>query len=617
MKRRLSLAFICLYSSIFSLNLTAQDFIFTEVPNPPNTQFNSFVAQTDDFAYLSYFDNIYNSFLYAYDGETLTDLGGPDDYIYNFFLAEQDDNLYLAYNDYNYNTALVRYDGVDFTVLGEPDYNEFLNGYNFSLNGLDYFSWFESINFTSILRYVDGDELVDVELPDGLTFGNYIGSLNGEAFLILQDLNFNQTLYSFDGSDFTEIELPTNTSNPFLQYAADDALYINLFDGGFNSVLYLFDGNDFTLIEMPMGLTLNNFMGEIDGELFFNLNDAAYIGTLYKLNGTDWTAFPASNNYDLVFSAGFSDNAIYPAYTNDGFYTFTMGICDGETLEIIENPIGFQYSQFEVEWEGGAFAQYFDPVFNSALRYYNNEELLNVPSPDDLFYNNYEFEVDELLHFTFRDYNFNRTLYYLGEPNEAPTAADNTVQTLIETPYMFSIEEFNFTDLDDSDTLSAIQIIEKPTLGILHLDGANIGTGDFVPATEIENLTYIPFNGGEGMPYDSFSFKVFDGDDLSEEIYIMFINVLEELVGTDDNLLATSLEIFPNPATDFIQLEIDNYSPAEAVEILIYNQNGQAVERRVSNNLKETFEVSDWATGLYILVIRDGENMVSQRVIVR
>lgn len=616
MKKRLHLILIILFSYFYTADILAQDFIFTEVPNPPNSQFNSFVAQTDDNTYLSYFDNAYNTFLYSYDGETLTDIGGPVDYTYSFFLTEQDENLFLAYNDYDYNTALVRYDGTDFTVLGTPNYDEFLNGYAFALDGTYYFAWFEFINFTQILRYIDGDNLIDVEIPVGFTFGNFVGELNGEAFVTLQDANFNQGLYSFDGNDFTEVTLPDNTTNPFLQIATADALYINLFDTGFNSLLYIFDGNDFDLVDLPMGFTLGNFIGEVDNQLFFNLNDNAYNGTLYRLDGTGWTGFP-DTNYDLAFGDGVSNTAVYPSYTNDGFYTFSMGICDGTDLNIVENPLGFQYSQYQADWEDGVFASYFDATFNNSLQYYNGMDLQTVPPPNDLTYNFYEFELDELLHFTFRDFNFNRTLYYLGEPNEAPSAADNTVQTLVETPYMFTIEEFNFTDIDVDDTLSSIQIIAKPTLGILHSDGANIGTGDFILATEIENLTYVPFNDGMGMPYDSFSFKVFDGDDLSEETYIMFINVLEELVSTNDNLLATALEIFPNPTTDLITIKIDNYTPQQTAEILIYNQKGQAMERRMTTTLNETFVTDTWANGVYILVIREGENMVSRKIIVQ
>jgi hypothetical protein len=299
MKKKIHLLLLCLLGCFCINTVSAQDFIFTEVPNPPNTQFNDFVAQTDDNTYLSYFDNAYNSFLYAFDGEVLTDIGGPVDYTYSFFLTEQEGDLYLAYNDFSYNTALVRYDGTDFTVIGEPNYDEFLNGYAFSLNGFEYFAWFEFINFTQILRYVDGDQLVDVTLPAGFTYNNFVGEINGEIFVTLNDISFNTGLYSFDGTAFTEVMLPDNTTNPFLQVATDDALYLNLFDGGFNSLLYLFDGNNFELIEIPTGFTLGGYLGQIDEQLYFSLNDNTYNGTLYELDGTTWTSFPNAT-YDLV-----------------------------------------------------------------------------------------------------------------------------------------------------------------------------------------------------------------------------------------------------------------------------------------------------------------------------
>jgi len=616
MKRILPILSFYLFSCFFSNTVFAQDFVFTEIPNPPNSQFNSFVAQTDDNTYVSYFDAFFNTSIYELDGENLIEIGGPEDYTYGFFITEQDDNLYLAYNFIDYNDALVRYDGANFTVLNVSDYDEFINGYAFSINGTEYFSFFETFNFTTFLRMVDGDMLVDVELPTGLTYNNFIGELNGEAFLTLSDINFNTSLYSYDGISFTELSLPDNTTNPFAIFATDDLLYISVLDAAFNQSVYTFDGVDFTLLEIPTGFNIGGFQGQIGDNLYFRLNDDTYNGTLYELDGTTWTAF-SNATYDLVGNGGQSETAIYPTYTDDGFYTFTLGICDGDDLNFVENPVGFQYSRYNVDYENGILLNYFDETFNNSLQFYDNTELITVPPPADLIYNGYEFELEELLYFTFRDLDFNRTLYYLGEPNEIPTAADNTVQTLIETPYMFSISEFNFADIDVDDTLAAIQIIMKPALGILHLDGANIGTGDIVPATEIETLTYVPFNEGMGMPYDSFEFKVFDGNDLSEETYTMFINVLETLVGVNDDLLATSLEIYPNPATNFIKIAVENYTPQATPEILIYNQNGQAIERRFSYNLNETIEIGEWATGVYILVIRDGDSMVSRKVLVQ
>ena len=616
MKRFISFTLFLYLILIGNNTLSAQDFIFTEIPNPPGTQFNSFVAQANGTTYLAYFDNYFTNILYEFDGENLTEVGGPAGYNFSFFLTEQDGTLYLAYNDYNYNQVLVSYDGTDFTVLGTPNYDEFLNGYVFSVDGFDYFTWFEFINFTQILRYVDGDQLIDVAMPTGFTFGNFIGELNGEVFVSLQDMSFNTGLYSFDGTDFTEVLLPNNTSNPFLQFATDDALYINLFDGGFNSLLYLFDGADFTEIEMPAGFTLGGFMGQVGDKLYFALNDINFNGTFFELDIDTWTEVPVGGTYQPVFQAGMSETAIYPAFTDDFFYTFTMCVVDDAGATIVENPVGFQYSQYQVDWEDGVFTRYFDEVFNPALMYFDTE-LEEVTPPDNLVYNNYAFELDDLLYFTFRDFNFNQRLYYLGEPNEAPTASDNTVGTLIETPYLFEAEDFKFADVDVDDTLAAIQIIEKPTAGILHLNGANIGTGDIIPADDLETLTYVPFNGGEGIPYDSLSFKVFDGTDFSLDTYKIYINVSETIVGTKDNPLAASLAIFPNPASDYINLEIEDYYPEDGVEIMIFNHNGRAIERRMSHSLKETFEVYDWASGIYIIVIRDGEHMVSQKVLIQ
>ena len=616
MKRLLSLMLLYFFCSVGANFIIAQDFIFTEIPNPPGFEYGNFVTQTDDNTYLAYYDGNFQYYIYTFDGEVLTNLGGPDGFSYNFFLTEQEGNLYFSYNDPSFASALVRYDGTDFTVLGEPNYNEFLNSYSFSLDGTDYFSFFEFFNFTQILRYVDGDELIDVELPTGLNFGNYLGTINNEVLVTLQDLNFNQSLYSFDGNTFTELTLPPNTSNPFLLFPDDDGLYLNLYDSNFNSLLYFFDGVAFTQIELPADFGINSFIAKFNDKLYFNLFDNNFNGFLYELDGSDWTEIDAGNGYYLVFGGNATESAIHLAYTNDGFYTFTMGIFDGTNLEIVENPLGLQFGNYLTEWEDGLFARYYDLIFNSTLQYYANGDFQTVPPPAGTNFGDYAFQLDDLLYFTFFDASFDSKLYYLGEPNTPPSAADNTVQTLIETPYVFSIEEFNFSDLDPNDTLSAIQIVEKPTLGILHLNGANIGTGDYILASEIEDLTYVPFNEGMGMPYDFFRFKVFDGDDLSEETYTMFINVLEELVDTDNPLLAIKLNIYPNPATDFIRIDLENYQFQMDAEIIIFSQHGQLLERRTHPNNLEIFDVKSWNKGMYTVVIRDGKNIISRKIVV-
>ena len=511
MKKLLPLLMLVLLAQVKPF---AQDFTFTEVPNPMSQQFAGFLGQTNNFAYVSYFDQNFNSVLYAFDGNGLIGIGGPSDLTYSFFLTQLDNTLYLAYNDINFNQVLVTFEEATgaFTQIGDVNANEFLNGFVFELNGFPFFTWFEFINFTQILRYVDGDELVDVALPVGFTFGNYIGSIDGISYVTLQDQFFNQSMFAFDGASFAEIALPAGFTNPFAVTETDEGLYVNMFDINFNSALFLFDGTDFFELPMPSGLNYSGFVGNLDGLLFFGLEDNNFVATLYSFDGTDWVEFPnPSGTMLLTFNAGQNEDYVFPVYTDDFFTAFQLGVCDGTALTVVESPLGFSYNAYEVDYDSGILTSFTDNIFNPSLQFYDFSDLIDVPAPDDLVYNDYHFEFDDLLYFSFRDFNFNLTLYYLGSPNEAPTGADNTIYTLIETPYSFDIDEFNFADIDVDDTLSAIQIVTKPEAGILHLDGANIGTGDIIDAVDIDVLTYVPFNDGMGMPYDSFEFKVFDG----------------------------------------------------------------------------------------------------------
>ena len=97
--------------------------------------------------------------------------------------------------------------------------------------------------------------------------------------------------------------------------------------------------------------------------------------------------------------------------------------------------------------------------------------------------------------------------------NDAPTAADNTVVTLEDTAYVFTVADFNFSDIDTGDTLQNVQITSLETAGALQLSGVDVVLNQIIAVADIVagNLTFTPAQDANGVGYDSFGFKVGDG----------------------------------------------------------------------------------------------------------
>ncbi|MDJ0852785.1 MAG: DUF4347 domain-containing protein, partial [Myxococcota bacterium] len=97
-------------------------------------------------------------------------------------------------------------------------------------------------------------------------------------------------------------------------------------------------------------------------------------------------------------------------------------------------------------------------------------------------------------------------------PNNAPEGADSTVVTGVDTPYVFQLADFGFSDPIDGDAFQAVVIATAPGAGTLR-DGATVLTGgETVTAASITagDLIFTPVSGQSGAGYASFTFQVQD-----------------------------------------------------------------------------------------------------------
>ena len=93
-----------------------------------------------------------------------------------------------------------------------------------------------------------------------------------------------------------------------------------------------------------------------------------------------------------------------------------------------------------------------------------------------------------------------------------------------------------------------------------------------------------------------------------------------KLTGVRAELLAAQVDVYPNPAHKAFSLNIAAVPTAPAVRAVLYNALGQPVQERTlpvtATGVQAKFDVSNLATGVYLLRITAGEAQVTKRVVV-
>jgi hypothetical protein len=115
--------------------------------------------------------------------------------------------------------------------------------------------------------------------------------------------------------------------------------------------------------------------------------------------------------------------------------------------------------------------------------------------------------------------------------NDVPTAADKTVTTNEDTPYVFSASDFGYTDADDDDALVSIKITTLEDAGALqYYNGSawvDVTLNQVITATDIaaNKLRLNPTANENGSSYTTFNFTVNDGDADSASANTITVNV--------------------------------------------------------------------------------------------
>ncbi len=121
-------------------------------------------------------------------------------------------------------------------------------------------------------------------------------------------------------------------------------------------------------------------------------------------------------------------------------------------------------------------------------------------------------------------------------------------------------------------------------------------------------------------------------DYLGENVLIGFVNIagygnstfidninLGNVLSVSENNLS-KIYLYPNPASKEVYLKIDNHQSAQ-VSVTIVNNIGQVLqvldERAFNTNSEATINVSNYASGIYFITIKAGENTTTKKLVVQ
>lgn len=86
----------------------------------------------------------------------------------------------------------------------------------------------------------------------------------------------------------------------------------------------------------------------------------------------------------------------------------------------------------------------------------------------------------------------------------------------------------------------------------------------------------------------------------------------DDLSGIDEE---QGVRVYPNPATDKINIEFSGSRTDDPVEVRLYNLNGSLIKTKRNKTLLMDMDVGDLKNGIYVLVLKRGTQITNYKII--
>jgi hypothetical protein len=120
------------------------------------------------------------------------------------------------------------------------------------------------------------------------------------------------------------------------------------------------------------------------------------------------------------------------------------------------------------------------------------------------------------------------------------------------------------------------------------------------------NYTDVIYVSGQ---YHYYVTAVYDNGDESLPSNTILVDVI---IGVDE-YLADAINVYPNPATDVVNVKSD----VQINSVKVYNYAGQVIVNEAVNSMMYQLNTSQYQSGIYFFQIETDEGTISKRIIIQ
>jgi hypothetical protein len=143
---------------------------------------------------------------------------------------------------------------------------------------------------------------------------------------------------------------------------------------------------------------------------------------------------------------------------------------------------------------------------------------------------------------------------------------------------------------------------------LTHTEAGNVPSGD---GNSWDFMWTAPDEGsGTVTFYAAINASLVQGPPKEFQIYTTMLAVDEQTTGIEDESLAAGIRVYPNPASDHVNVELP-----KSAELRVVDQAGREVYTAKANSAKERIDISALESGIYFIQVNSEGAVTTERLL--
>jgi len=352
--------------------------------------------------------------------------------------------------------------------------------------------------------YLDGNSTSALfNSPEGITFDN-----NGNLFIAdrqnnrVRKITPEGVVSTWAGSGESAIHADGNGTSAAISQPYSIAC---------DSTNTLYVGQFSTIRKISPSGMVSTFIGVPSG------GDVDAVGTSAKVSGVE--SMVVDNN-NILYFADYGNNKIKQVLPSGLVSTIVgtgtqSGVDGNSSVATFYRPMGI--------FTDNSGSLLVSDTYNNIIRKVNlNSKLSGTPQQSDKGFHDVNITVSDGAATVSQSFTIE-----VRNANFPPVSSNMLKNGFVSQVQDFSVSDFNFTDIDNEDTLQGIIISALESAGSLSVNGSDVTLNQFIPVNDIDTLLWTPDENANGGLYGSFEFYVNDGETNSTQSYTATLNLVD------------------------------------------------------------------------------------------